>query len=68
LASENVHGLVLSRQSLQSASINGSAVLVIADPALIRQEVEGIFASRPVAELGRSATGRCGNATASTTP
>jgi LCP family protein required for cell wall assembly len=63
-----VHGMVLSRQSLQSASINGSAVLVIADPALLRQEVEGLFASRPIAELGRSATGRCGNAALTTRP
>ncbi len=68
LAPERVHGTVLSRQALQSALINGSAVLVIADPALLRQEVEGIFASRPVAELGRSATGRCGNAALTTTP
>ena len=68
LAPERVHGLVLSRQALQSALINGSAVLVIADPALLRQEVEGVFASRPVAELGRSATGRCGSAALTTTP
>jgi anionic cell wall polymer biosynthesis LytR-Cps2A-Psr (LCP) family protein len=61
LPPERVHGMVLSRQALQSTLINGSAVLVIADPQLAHQEVEGLFASRPVAQLGRSATGRCGS-------
>jgi LCP family protein required for cell wall assembly len=68
LPPERIHGAVLSRKALRSESINGSAVLVIADPALLRQEAEGIFTSRPVAELGRSATGRCGNAAASPRP
>ena len=61
LPPESVHGAVLSRKALKSESINGSAVLVIADAALARQEVEDLFASQPIAELGRSTTGRCGS-------
>jgi LCP family protein required for cell wall assembly len=68
LGPERVHGHVLSRRSLRSALINGSAVLVVADPALIREEVEGLFTSQPIAELGRSATGRCGGATSAAAP
>jgi polyisoprenyl-teichoic acid--peptidoglycan teichoic acid transferase len=65
LAPEQVHGMVLSRKTLKSAAINGSAVLVIADQQAVKQEVDGLFASRPIAELGHSAMGPCG-ATAST--
>lgn len=68
LPAANVHGTVLSRKALKSASIDGSAVLLIADATLARQEVEAIFAARPVAELGRSTTGRCANASIATTP
>lgn len=68
LAPEQVHGLVLSRKALQSASIAGSAVLVVADPAVLKAEVEGLFTSRPIAELGRSTTGRCGGTAAAATP
>lgn len=66
LPPERIHGTVLSRKALKSASINGSAVFVIADAELVRQEVGGVFSSRPIAELGRSATGRCGTTVAST--
>lgn len=66
LRPEQVHGLVLSRQALKSASIGGSAVLVVADPELLKTEVDGVFASRPIAELGRSATGRCAGTVAAT--
>jgi polyisoprenyl-teichoic acid--peptidoglycan teichoic acid transferase len=59
LGRENVVGMVISRDNLKSAVINGSAVLVVGDPALLKQEVEKLFESRPIAELGRSATGRC---------
>ena len=68
LPPDNVHGLVLSRKALQSAAIDGSAVLVISDPDAVRQEVEEVFASRPIAELGRTATGRCGGVAAAPMP
>lgn len=54
-----VHGMVLSRTSLQSAAIDNAAVLLIADPEGVKQEVEGVFASRPIVMLGRMTTGRC---------
>lgn len=68
LPAENVHGLVLSRDTVKSAVIGGSSVLVIDDPEAVRKEVEGLFASRPIAELGRSATGRCGSTAAAPMP
>ncbi len=68
LPPDRVHGMVISRKSLKSANINGSAVLVIADSAGLKAEVEGVFASRPIAELGRSATGRCGGAVSTANP
>jgi LCP family protein required for cell wall assembly len=62
LPPERVRGAVLSRNALKSEVIGGNAVLVIADPAAAREEVEALFNSRPIAELGLSATGRCGTA------
>lgn len=55
-----VHGLVLSRKILKSASINGSAVLVIEDREAAKQEVDGLFVSQPIAESGHSAIAPCG--------
>jgi polyisoprenyl-teichoic acid--peptidoglycan teichoic acid transferase len=60
LKPENVRGTALDHDVVKSyLTLGGAAVLVIKDPPTLAARLEGIFASKPLAELGKNASGKC---------
>jgi anionic cell wall polymer biosynthesis LytR-Cps2A-Psr (LCP) family protein len=60
LKPENVRGTALDHDVVKSfVTSGGAAVLVIKDPPALAARLEEVFASKPLAELGKSATGKC---------
>jgi LCP family protein required for cell wall assembly len=60
LKPENVRGTALDHDVVKSfVTSGGAAVLVIKDPPTLVARLEDIFASKPLAELGKNATGKC---------
>lgn len=61
LESADVHGMVIPHAALQGKLVQGgSQVLALTDDrSVLTEALANLFASRPIAELGRSATGQC---------
>ena len=60
LKPENVRGTALDHDVVKGyVTSGGAAVLVIKDPPTLAARLEEIFASKPLAELGRNASGKC---------
>ena len=60
LKPENVGGIALDHDVVKSyVTSGGAAVLVIKDPPTLAARLEGIFASKPLAELGKNVSGKC---------
>jgi anionic cell wall polymer biosynthesis LytR-Cps2A-Psr (LCP) family protein len=60
LKPENVRGTALDHDVVKSfVTSGGAAVLVIKDPPSLAARLEEIFASKPLAELGKNASGKC---------
>jgi polyisoprenyl-teichoic acid--peptidoglycan teichoic acid transferase len=60
LKPENVRGAALDHDIVKSyVTSGGAAVLVIKDTPTLAARLEEIFASQPLAELGKNASGKC---------
>jgi polyisoprenyl-teichoic acid--peptidoglycan teichoic acid transferase len=60
LKPEDVHGTALDHDVVKSfVTSGGAAVLVIKDSPTLAVRLEEIFASKPLAELGKNASGKC---------
>lgn len=60
LQPENIRGTALDHDVVKSyRTSGGAAVLIIKDPASLAIRLEEMFTSRPLAELGKSASGKC---------
>jgi LCP family protein required for cell wall assembly len=60
LKPENVRGTALDHDVVKSyMTPGGAAVLVVKDPVSLSARLEEMFASKPLAELGKSVSGKC---------
>jgi hypothetical protein len=60
LKPEDVHGTALDHDVVKSyLTSGGAAVLAIKDRATLFARLEEMFSSKPLAELGKNASGKC---------
>ena len=60
LKPEAIRGAALDHDVVKSfVTSGGAAVLVIKDPPTLVARLEDLFASKPLADLGKNASGKC---------